>query len=174
MEEMSILDITTRTFGSSRRGYDRDEVDAFLDRVARALQREREELRRAAHRIQDLEDDLEIARVAADKGATTMLRAAEMKQRLLADATDRALQIVRAGYSAALDDEDEIDRLVDAERIEMLAIWDVDDEGAPLLDLPSSETRYHRRSAHLPHLGTETARVLDDVNQLRASALRNS
>ena len=102
-----------------------------------------------------------------------MLQASDMKQRLIEDATERAVQILRAGYAATIDDEDEIERRIESERVEMLAIWDFDDEGNPLLDLPSDETRYHRRSAHLPHLGSDTARVLEDLNQLRESALRN-
>ncbi len=170
---MSILDIMTRRFGSSRRGYDRSEVDDFLDRVAQALQHEREELRKALHRIEDLEARLEVARAAAEQGSATMLQASDMKQRLIEDATERAVQILRAGYAATLDDEDEIERKVESERVEMLAIWDFDDEGNPLLDLPSDETRYHRRSAHLPQLGSDTARVFEDLNQLRESALRN-
>ena len=83
------------------------------------------------------------------------------------------MQILRAGYAATLEDEDEIERLIDAERVELLAIWDVAEDGSPLLDLPSRETRYHRQSAHLPSLGDDTARVLDDVADLRSKALRN-
>ena len=173
MEQMSILDITTRKFSSGRRGYNRREVDEFIERVAGALQREREELRKARHRIEDLEERLETARVAAEEGPETVLQASDMKQRLIEDATERAVQILRAGYAATIDDEDEIQRRIAADRGEMLAIWEFDEEGTPVLDLPSDETRYHRRSAHLPHLGSETARVLDDVNQLRESARRN-
>ena len=170
---MSVVDITARRFSSTRRGYDRAEVDSFLDEVAAALQRDRHELRAALRRIEELEDRLAWAKAQAEIGTETVLYASEMKQRLLEDATERAMQIIRAGYSAMMDDEHEIDRLVDAERVELLAIWDTAEDGTPLLDLPSTETRYHRQSAHLPRLGDETNRVLDDVADLRSRALRH-
>lgn len=173
MEEMSITDITTRRFTTARRGYDRHEVDAFMSRVAGAMQHEREQLRGALRRIEDLEDRLETARDQADRGPDALLHASEMKQRLLEDATERAVQILRAGYEATLSDEEEIARMVDAERVELIAIWDTDEDGAPLLDVPSDETRYHRRSAHLPPLG-DTTKVFDALAELRSRGLRNS
>ncbi len=173
MEEMSITDITTRRFTTGRRGYDRHEVDAFMSRVAGALQNEREELRAALRRIEELEERLQSARHEAARGPEAMLHASEMKQRLLEDATERAVQILRAGYEATLTDEEEIARMVDAERVELVAIWDTDEDGTPLLDVPSDETRYHRRSAHLPPIG-DTTKVFDALAELRSRGLRNS
>ena len=168
---MSVLDVTTAKFSGSRRGYDRSEVDQFMSRIADALQREREELRWALRKVGELEGHLERARTQAALGPEAMAQASDLKQKLLEDATERAVQILRAGYATTL--EDEIERLIDAERVELLAIWDVAEDGSPLLDLPSRETRYHRQSAHLPSLGDDTAKVLDDVADLRSKALRN-
>lgn len=173
-DRITSLDITRRKFPLERRGYDRKEVDLYLASLGERWARREEQLRNARRQIKELEDRFEIVRSEMEEGADAVLVAAEFKQRLIEEATERATEILRAGYAASIDNEADVQRLVDADRFELLAVWGTDADGEPLLDIPPRQTRYNRRSAHLPSLGDATDRVMSDLAELRSNALRNS
>jgi DivIVA domain-containing protein len=173
VKEITTTEIASKRFPTVRRGYDRDAVDGFLQVVGRAVDHDRELLRNALRRIEALEEMLDLARDAADAGSDAMLTLVETRQRFLEEATERAARLLRAGYEASLEDPEEVDRRVDEGTVELLAIWDPQDAEAPLLDLPSGETRYHRRSAHLPSLGEGSHDVYDELADLRSRARRH-
>ncbi len=168
-----MLGASTRSFSTRRRGYDRSEVDAYLREVARMRQHDREELRHAMRRVHELEEQLEEARREIDKSSGVVLAAARVKQKLLEEARERATSILRSSYEAAGLSPEAFEGLADLDQVELLAAWTEDDE-SPLVDLPSHETRYQHRSAHLPSIGAQTEKVLSDLAKLRSRGLRNS
>jgi DivIVA domain-containing protein len=81
------------------RGYDREEVDAFLDAAIVGV-REVEEENSALHaKVNKLVNELESTRAKSTSVEHAFLEAVEQKQRMLADAERRATEILAAAES---------------------------------------------------------------------------
>ena len=100
--ELSARVVQDKTFGTARRGYDRTEVDAFLDEVARHQSRLEEALaiaeakaERSRERLQSLEDDLD-ARIDETRRA---------REAILDEARNEAAAIVRTAKDTATADD---------------------------------------------------------------------
>lgn len=88
-------------FSLSVRGYDRDEVDNFLDTVVVAV-RETEDRNSALYaKVKTLESELAARREHSSSIEHAFLEAVEKKQRMLADAEKRANQILERAESRA-------------------------------------------------------------------------
>jgi cell division initiation protein len=88
-------------FSLSVRGYDRDEVDSFLDGIVVAV-REIEDRNSALHaKVKALESELAVRRDHSSSIEHAFLEAVEQKQRMLADAERRADEILRRAESNA-------------------------------------------------------------------------
>jgi cell division initiation protein len=116
MDLMKVVDIESVDFSRSVRGYDRDEVDDFLDRVADTLQRYAELHATDQMRIRELEGELQsntelksslqnaldMAKKTSDdflassqKESEAVLAAAKAKaEAILADATSQKAQLL--------------------------------------------------------------------------------
>lgn len=94
-------DIEGAEFTLAVRGYDREEVDAFLDAVAVGV-REVEEENSALHaKVKKLATEIDSNRAKSTSVEHAFLEAVEQKQRLLADAERRASEILAAAESNA-------------------------------------------------------------------------
>lgn len=83
------------------RGYDREEVDAFIDAVVVGV-REVEEENSALHaKVKKLATEIDSNRAKSTSVEHAFLEAVEQKQRLLADAERRATEILAAAESHA-------------------------------------------------------------------------
>lgn len=92
-------DVENAEFTLAVRGYDRGEVDDFIDRTARAV-RDVEEQNSALHaKLKTLETDLAATREKASSVEHAFLDAVEHKQRLLAEAEQEAIEILAAAES---------------------------------------------------------------------------
>ena len=142
VEDLSPADIRARKFGASRRGYDRSEVNTFLERVASRVQTLEDDLGSIEQRINqlgitelsNLRDELEDVGVEVQAVIDAAMTAAEgMRVRAAADAdqalieADRASQGLRydawtTGSEMLLQADGEADRLVAEAREDALFI----------------------------------------------------
>jgi len=165
------MTIPRKPFASVRRGYSKAQVDAYVRDMEDLRESDREELRIALRRVRELERHLEQAEREAARGPEAFAAAVRAKHRLVEEATNRAEAILRASYDTGAEDEETIDVLIDGDRVELLAVW-ADEDEIPLVDAPSTETRYQQHSAHLPRLGPAGSAVLHDIADFRSKAAR--
>lgn len=98
--ELSSMDVERKTFRGARRGgFDRDEVSDYLRRVARVLGKLESNLSVSQRHSNELERQLGRAREKAEEGSKSFLHAADMKQRLLAEAEVRVAEILEQAHA---------------------------------------------------------------------------
>jgi DivIVA domain-containing protein len=98
--DFSSMDIERKTFDTTRKGgFDREQVVGYLRELAKVMGRLHSESTTGVRRINDLERELTQARLKADEASKSFLFAAEMKQRLLAEAETRALEILQGAHA---------------------------------------------------------------------------
>ena len=86
--------ITSRTFDTVRRGYDPGAVDAYLKRLADQVARLEDEIRVGRSRIDALERQTRDVKDADTVVRTAFLAAAEAKANLMAEAEEKASEIL--------------------------------------------------------------------------------
>lgn len=165
------MTIRRKPFASVRRGYSKAQVDSYVRDMDDLRERDREGLRIALRRVRELERHLEQAEREAVQGPDAFVTALRATHRVVEEATGRADGSQRASYETGREDEEAIGVLIGGARVELLGVWEDGDE-IPLMDVPSAETRYQQRSAHLPRLGSASNAVLHDLADFRSRALR--
>ncbi len=93
--------IRDREFTRTRRGFDVKEVTAFLDKIAHEVAQLEVDLRRETVRANTLERRAHTPRQAEENVEAAFLAAAESKRHLLAEAQDRADQLVSEASAEA-------------------------------------------------------------------------
>jgi DivIVA domain-containing protein len=100
--DLSSMDVERKTFDGTRKGgFDRDQVNEFLGRVAKVLSKLESELSVSRRHASELQRQLDRARREAEEGSKSFLFAAELKQRLLTEAEERATEILQAAHGAS-------------------------------------------------------------------------
>jgi DivIVA domain-containing protein len=162
-------DVTGVEFSSSRRGYDRAQVDDYVERVSRIVV-ELEAMR---------SPDALIERALADVGEETsaiLRRARKAAEEIVADAEDRAREMTDAAEAQGREIREQADHhssQVRAEAEEVLAqarehAGQVSDEAAADARRVREEADgYQERvSAHIEQLAQERHRLIEDLRQL--------
>ena len=98
---VSRIDVLNRSFGKSLRGYDTDEVDAFLQEVAETLGRLSEERTLLANRVSLLEAELVSFRERESTLRDTLMTTQRMTEGLKATAQREAQVIVAEAQARA-------------------------------------------------------------------------
>ena len=99
--DISSMDVERKTFGTSRRGgFDRDQVTDYLELVARVLSKLESQLSVSRRHSSELEREVTRAQREADEGSKSFLFAAELKQRLISEAEQRAAEILQSAHSS--------------------------------------------------------------------------
>lgn len=126
--ELSPRDIHEKQFHDAWRGYNQEEVDDFLDRVAEAMQRLSRENEALARRIDDLDSAVASSRDAEEMLKKTLLGAQKAAEEAIASAKAKAEKLIveaemrvkdveeRARSRAAQTDEELRKRTDEAER----------------------------------------------------------
>jgi DivIVA domain-containing protein len=98
---LSSADVENVEFGTSRRGgYDRTEVTRFLARVAKTLAALESDMAVSRRLNRDYDDRLKTALREAEGSSDSFLLAADLKQKLLTEAEERAAEILSAAHAA--------------------------------------------------------------------------
>lgn len=105
--------IRAKEFARSRRGFDADEVTAFLSKLAEDVDELEADLRREGVRANALERKIQAPLQAEGNVEAAFLAAAESKQHLLDEAQDRAEEMISDARSEA-------NRLVEVPKLEAL------------------------------------------------------
>ncbi len=99
--ELRSTDVEVTEFSTAMRGYDRDEVNAFVQRVARAMADLEERVNIATTRAERLDKELRDLRRADDRAAQVYAEAVVAKEDMLARAAAEAADIVAAARERA-------------------------------------------------------------------------
>lgn len=99
--DISASDVENVTFATSKKGYDPDQVDRFLDNVAATLRGLEDQLRQARARIGELETQAAEASETEEMMRRTLLVAQRASDEALAEAQARARELIANAESQA-------------------------------------------------------------------------
>ena len=110
--DLSAAAVERKTFDVvKRKGYDPDQVTAFLHQVADAIDRAEAHVSTLKVRLREVEGQLHDASRRADLASDSFVAVAEVKQVLLAEAERRAAAILAGAYEGALDPSEVSERV---------------------------------------------------------------
>ncbi len=162
-------DVTGVEFSASRRGYDRAEVDEYVERVSRIVV-ELEAMR---------SPDAVIERALADVGEETsaiLRRARKAAEEIIADAEEQAREHRDKAEAAARAEREDADRYsarvkADAEQVLSDAraqAKEVDDQAAAAAERVRADADRYREqvSSHIDQLARDRHRLIEDLRKL--------
>lgn len=144
--ELSARDVHKKQFHDQWRGYNQEEVDNFLDRVAETLERAHRENTALRSRVGELEHQAATAREAEEMLKKTLITAQQAAEEAIAKAKTKASRLVAEGEERARRGHEEA-------RGRMAA----------------AESEFRRRNAEVERDFTTRRRALDEaIERLRA------
>ena len=112
--DLSAIDVENKEFSEARKGYVREEVDAFLDQVAAQFRRYDERLTTMGQRIATLESELGQTRETEEMARRMLLVAQRAAEEAVADAEERAQALVNEAEQRAVAAEEDARRRLGA------------------------------------------------------------
>src|SRR5881397_3951071 len=105
--DLSATDVENKEFSEARKGYVREEVDAFLDQVAAQFRRYDERLTTLAQRIAGLESELTQTRETEEMSRRMLVVAQRAADETVAEAEQRANALLEEAQKRAAAIEEE-------------------------------------------------------------------
>lgn len=174
--DISSMDVERKTFDTIRKGgFDRDQVSEYLERVARVLSKLESQLSVSRRHSTELQRQVTRAQREAEEGSKSFLFAAELKQRLIGEAEDRAAEILRSAHTSVGTDHPEPATREDLELVRRRSGLPEEDQGPKTTTAsPDESVEGASPSAELDAVRAEAREILaranDEAQQIAAAA----